>query len=145
MWINASAFIKIIVTYGEWVLTHIVVGLCSLFLKSPIIVNMASNRFIVYVTLTPKTPELLEDVRKLMESTRSMFLDLPGSISHDVGVVDGKVHVIETYASSEDAEKFEKIPEHDEMIANLLPLVTPDIGVVKIHTVGGDRHNRNID
>ncbi|KAG8793349.1 hypothetical protein FRC12_003004 [Ceratobasidium sp. 428] len=106
---------------------------------------MANNRFIVYVTLTPKTPELLEDVRKVMVNTRPMFLNQPGSISHDVGVVDGKVHVIETYASSEDADRFEKIPEHDEMIANLLPLVTPEIGVVKISTVGGDRYDKNVD
>ncbi|CEL58852.1 hypothetical protein RSOLAG1IB_08881 [Rhizoctonia solani AG-1 IB] len=98
-----------------------------------------SNRYIVYITLTPKSSELLEDVRQVMLNTREMFLGLQGSISHDVGVTDGKVHVIETYESAADAERFEKIPEHDEMIQKLLPIVTPDIAVVKLSTVGASR------
>ncbi|KAF8606359.1 hypothetical protein BDV93DRAFT_343510 [Ceratobasidium sp. AG-I] len=102
---------------------------------------MACNRYVVYITLIPKSDDLLDEVRQLMISTRSMFLSLEGSISHDVGVVDGKVHVIETYSSSDDAERFEKMEEHDRMIQSLLPLVSPDIVVVKMETVGGDRGN----
>ncbi|CUA75325.1 hypothetical protein RSOLAG22IIIB_11657 [Rhizoctonia solani] len=68
-----------------------------------------------------------------------MFLRLRGSISHDVGISDGKVHVIETYESATDAESFEKMPEHEEMIQKLLPIVTPDIAVLKLSTVGGNR------
>ncbi|KAH7339337.1 hypothetical protein B0J17DRAFT_654778 [Rhizoctonia solani] len=98
-----------------------------------------SNRYIVYITLTPKSPDLLGDVQQLMLSTRDMFLGLRGSLSHDVGVTDGKVHVIETYESATDAENFEKMPEHDEMIQKLLPLVTADIAVLKLSTVGASR------
>ncbi|KAJ1304302.1 hypothetical protein OPQ81_005462 [Rhizoctonia solani] len=98
-----------------------------------------SNRYIMYITLTPKSPDLLGDVQRVMLGTRDMFLGLRGSISHDVGVTDGKVHVIETYESVTDAENFEKMPEHDEMIEKLLPLVTPDIAVLKLNTVGANR------
>ncbi|KAB5588405.1 hypothetical protein CTheo_8157 [Ceratobasidium theobromae] len=101
-----------------------------------------SSRYIVYITLTPKTPDLLENVRRVMLDTRDMFLRMEGSISHDVGVADGKVHVIETWVADDsgaDAERFEKTPEHDVMIQSLLPLVTSDIVVVKLESVGASR------
>lgn len=41
-------------------------------------------QYIVYISLTPKSPDLLGEVQNLMISTRSMFLSLQGSISHGI-------------------------------------------------------------
>ncbi|KAG8710030.1 hypothetical protein FRC09_000350 [Ceratobasidium sp. 395] len=90
-----------------------------------------SDRFVVFVTIVPKTPEQQKDVIKLLHDVRPAWLALPGSLSHDVGTAKdgdalGTVYLTEIYSSPQGLADFSKIPEHDTMKEKLMPIIQAD-------------------
>ncbi|ELU38442.1 hypothetical protein AG1IA_07525 [Rhizoctonia solani AG-1 IA] len=78
-----------------------------------------SDRFVVFVTIVPKTPEQQKDVIQLLHDVRPAWLALPGSLSHAncVGYLD---------SSPQGLADFSKIPEHDQMKEVCHPLAEID-------------------
>ncbi|KAF8706272.1 hypothetical protein RHS03_05184, partial [Rhizoctonia solani] len=120
-----------------------------------------SDRFVVFVTIVPKTPEQQKDVIQLLHDVRPAWLALPGSLSHDVGTAKdgdelGTVYLTEICmydllgwvlpancvgyldSSPQGLADFSKIPEHDQMKEKLMPIIQSDKLVITQVVTNGE-------
>ncbi|KAG8843381.1 hypothetical protein FRB91_003395, partial [Serendipita sp. 411] len=77
------------------------------------------------VTLNPKRPGYVNQIQAILKASRTSWLTLPGSVSHEVGhdEASGSVVVVETYETSEAMEEYEKSKQREAMLDRLKTFV----------------------
>ncbi|KAG8806622.1 hypothetical protein FRC17_004896 [Serendipita sp. 399] len=73
------------------------------------------------VTLIPKRPGYIPQIQAILKSSRTSWLTLPGSVSHEVGHDDatGSVVIVETYETTEAMEDYEKSKQREDILDRL--------------------------
>ncbi|CCA67607.1 hypothetical protein PIIN_01435 [Serendipita indica DSM 11827] len=77
------------------------------------------------VTLVPKRPGYVPQIQATLKASRTAWLALPGTVSHEVGQDEstGAVVIVETYESATAMDEYEKSAERDVILGNLKKFV----------------------